>query len=337
MTEKTALKLGQNPLVDYIEENDLSESDELRTSASSATTSSLVNQTTLPFPGNWGLDRIDQRNLPLNRTYSYTSTGAGVTAYVIDTGINVFHNEFQGRITDITDLVQTNDHPTGYYGQDCVGHGTHVAAILGGTTYGVAKGVSLHPIRVGEIQDCYNPFQIRPGISNSTVIEAIELILRNPKRPAVVNFSIYDYDGDIGVDNAVRELIRAGLPVVAGVGDHTGDVGGSPARVWEVIAVGATNASDQRISWTEVGPALDVFAPGDTILSAWYNSPTATEYLSGTSMATPHVSGVVARYLQNNPTATPAQVHQFITSTATAGIVQNVPVGSQNKLLYAQP
>lgn len=322
MTEKDAKKLSKDARVAYVEEGDQSEVSGVQTN-----------------PPNWGLDRIDQRLMPLNYTYSYSSTGAGVTAYIIDTGLNIAHMEFRGRVVGEKDFVyESGFYPSpGNYGEDCDGHGTHVAGILGGNTYGVAKEVGLYPVRVGALVRCSDHSQIAPGIYNSIVIKALNWIVANRRGPSVVNMSIYDYDGDPAVDEAVRGLIEVGVPVVAGVGDLAGDVGGSPAHLFECISVGATDSFDRKIPWTEMGPALDVFAPGYAIRSAWIDSPTSSEYLSGTSMATPHVAGAVALYLQRNPMATPAQVQQFIVASSTKDVVKGVGYSAPNRLLYIQP
>jgi aqualysin 1 len=268
----------------------------------------------------WGIDRIDQRALPLDATYTYTPTGAGVSAYIIDTGIRFDHTEFSGRAASGYDAID------GGAADDCNGHGTHVAGTVGGTTYGVAKSVKLVAVRV---LDC--------GGSGTTsgVIAGVDWVTANHVKPAVANMSLGG-GASTSLDNAVKNSIAAGVTYAIAAGNSNANACNySPARVTEAVTIGATTSTDARASYSNYGSCLDVFAPGSGITSAWYTSATATNTISGTSMATPHVTGVAALYLQNNPTATPAAVANAIATTATSGKVTSAGTSSPNKLLYA--
>nr|P80146.3 RecName: Full=Extracellular serine proteinase; Flags: Precursor [Thermus sp. Rt41A]AAA82980.2 serine proteinase [Thermus sp. Rt41A] len=271
-------------------------------------------------PATWGLDRIDQRTLPLDGRYTYTATGAGVHAYVVDTGILLSHQEFTGRIGKGYDAITP-----GGSAQDCNGHGTHVAGTIGGTTYGVAKGVTLHPVRV---LDCNG------SGSNSSVIAGLDWVTQNHVKPAVINMSLGG-GASTALDTAVMNAINAGVTVVVAAGNDNRDACFySPARVTAAITVGATTSTDYRASFSNYGRCLDLFAPGQSITSAWYTSSTATNTISGTSMATPHVTGAAALYLQWYPTATPSQVASALLYYATPNVVKNAGRYSPNLLLY---
>jgi len=262
----------------------------------------------------WGLDRTDQRGLPLSTTYSYTNTGAGVNAYIIDTGIRTAHNQFGGRAVKGYDAVTS-----GGSAEDCNGHGTHVAGTVGGSTYGIAKSVKLFAVRV---LDCGG------SGSWSGVIAGMDWVAANRVKPAVANMSLGG-GASTSVDDALRRLIASG--VMVGVAAGNGNRGGrqqdacnfSPARVSEAITVGATDKTDTKTSWSNYGPCVDIFAAGSGITSAWYTSNTATNTISGTSMATPHVVGVAALYLQSNTSASPAAVASALRGNATSGVVKN--------------
>jgi len=262
----------------------------------------------------WGLDRTDQRGLPLSTTYSYTNTGAGVNAYIIDTGIRTAHNQFGGRAVKGYDAVTS-----GGSAEDCNGHGTHVAGTVGGSTYGIAKSVKLFAVRV---LDCGG------SGSWSGVIAGMDWVAANRVKPAVANMSLGG-GASTSVDDALRRLIASGVTV--GVAAGNGNRGGrqqdacnySPARVSEAITVGATDKTDTKTSWSNYGPCVDIFAAGSGITSAWYTSNTATNTISGTSMATPHVVGVAALYLQSNTSASPAAVASALRGNATSGVVKN--------------
>jgi aqualysin 1 len=269
----------------------------------------------------WGLDRIDQRSLPLDSSYTYNTNASGVHAYIIDTGIRLTHNEFSGRIGTGYDAVTT-----GGNANDCQGHGTHVAGTVGGTTYGVAKGVTLHPVRV---------LGCNGSGSNSGVIAGVDWVKNNHVKPAVANMSLGG-SASTAVDDAVKNAITAGVTVVVAAGNDNADACGySPARASTAITVGATTNADARSSFSNYGTCLDVFAPGSSILSADYGSDTGTGTKSGTSMASPHVAGVAALYLAANTSATPAQVRDAIVSTGSNSKVTSAGTGSPNVLAYS--
>ncbi len=277
-----------------------------------------IDATTQSNP-DWGLDRIDQRNLPLDSAYSYLQTGSGTTAYIVDTGILSTHQQFSGRVlsgyTAISDGNGTSD---------CHGHGTHVAGTVGGSTYGVAKNVSLVPIR---ILGCDG------SGASSNVIAELDWILKNGKKPAVVNMSLGG-DANTSLDSAVENLFNNGYVIVVAAGNSNTDAcSTSPARVSKAITVAATDSTDARASYSNYGSCVDIFAPGSQINSSWIGSNTATKVLNGTSMATPHVVGVVAEMLQSTPTATPQTISNNLLNQASNNVVKN-PSGSPNRLLY---
>ncbi|ADY82021.1 putative alkaline serine protease [Acinetobacter pittii PHEA-2] len=280
-----------------------------------------IDATTQSNP-DWGLDRIDQRNLPLDSAYSYLQTGSGTTAYIVDTGILSTHQQFSGRVlsgyTAISDGNGTSD---------CHGHGTHVAGTVGGSTYGVAKNVSLVPIR---ILGCDG------SGASSNVIAGLDWILKNGKKPAVVNMSLGG-EANTSLDSAVENLFNNGYVMVVAAGNSNTDAcSSSPARVSKAITVAATDSTDTRASYSNYGSCVDIFAPGSQINSSWIGSNTATKVLNGTSMATPHVAGVVAEMLQSTPTATPQTISTNLLNQASSNVVKN-PSGSPNRLLYKSP
>lgn len=277
-----------------------------------------IDATTQSNP-DWGLDRIDQKNLPLDSAYSYLQTGSGTTAYIVDTGILSTHQQFSGRVlsgyTAISDGNGTND---------CHGHGTHVAGTVGGSIYGVAKNVSLVPIR---ILGCDG------SGASSNVIAGLDWILKNGKKPAVVNMSLGG-EANASLDSAVENLFNNGYVMVVAAGNSNTDAcSSSPARVSKAITVAATDSTDTRASYSNYGSCVDIFAPGSQINSSWIGSNTATKVLNGTSMATPHVVGVVAEMLQSTPTATPQTISTNLLNQASNNVVKN-PSGSPNRLLY---
>lgn len=277
-----------------------------------------VDATTQSNP-DWGLDRIDQKNLPLDSAYSYSQTGSGTTAYIVDTGILSTHQQFSGRVlsgyTAISDGNGTSD---------CHGHGTHVAGTVGGSTYGVAKNVSLVPIRI---------LGCEGSGASSNVIAGLDWILKNGKKPAVVNMSLGG-EANASLDSAVENLFNNGYVMVVAAGNSNTDAcSSSPARVSKAITVAATDSTDTRASYSNYGSCVDIFAPGSQINSSWIGSNTATKVLNGTSMATPHVVGVVAEMLQSTPTATPQTISNNLLNQASNNVVKN-PSGSPNRLLY---
>lgn len=277
----------------------------------------------------WGIDRIDQAALPLSKTYSYTSNGAGVKAYIIDTGIRTTHADFGGRAIDGYDAVDGT-----LPAADCNGHGTHVAGTVGGTTYGVAKGVTLVAVRV---LDCAGSGTF------AGVVAGIDWVTGDHQagQPAVANMSLGG-SAYSPVDTAVANSIADGIVYAVAAGNSTADACRySPARTPTAITVGATTNTDARASYSNYGSCVDINAPGTNITSAWLTSDTATTTISGTSMATPHVAGAAARYLQTHLTATPQQVRDALVNGATngkiTGLTKNPYKTTPNKLLYLAP
>jgi serine protease len=267
----------------------------------------------------WGLDRIDQANLPLNNTYNYDYDGSGVNAYVIDTGVRITHNQFGNRgrsgYTAINDGNGTND---------CQGHGTHVAGTIGSTTYGVAKNATIYAVRV---------LGCDGSGSNSGVIGGVDWVAANHVKPAVANMSLGG-GASSALDNAVNSAVNQGITMVVAAGnDNSNACSYSPARAASAITVGSTTSSDSRSSFSNYGSCLDIYAPGSSITSTWSTSNSATNTISGTSMASPHVAGVAALYLDENPTASPAQVEAAIENAAIPNKVSDARSGSPNLLL----
>jgi len=267
----------------------------------------------------WGLDRIDQQSLPLNSTYSYTFSGAGVDAYVIDTGILGTHSEFAGRMGSGYSAISDGNGTT-----DCNGHGTHVAGTIGGTTYGVAKQATLIPVRV---------FGCTGSTTNSAIIGGINWAITDhlPGVKAVANMSLGG-GASSALDSAVNNLISDGVTVVVAAGNSKQDAcKSSPARVPAAITVAASDRNDVFASFSNRGRCVDIIAPGVAIDSAWFSGTTAVNSISGTSMASPHVAGAVARALSANRSVTQVLVE------ASTGKVTRVPTGTPNKLLYIAP
>jgi len=301
MTATAASRLAADPAVQFVEQD------------------ARVHLTGTETFSTWGLDRIDQRALPLSHTYTYGSA-AGVTAYVIDTGIRLTQAEFGGRASYGYDFV---DHDGA--AQDCNGHGTHVAGTIGGATYGVAKDARLVAVRV---LDCTG------SGSYSAIVAGVDWVTRNAVKPAVANMSI---GGPVSasLNAAVSRSVAAGVTYAVAAGnDNTNACGQSPAADPDAITVGATTNSDTRASFSNYGRCVDLFAPGQRITSASNRGDTATMVMSGTSMASPHVAGAAALVLGANPSWTPAQVRDALVSHATTGVITDAGSGSPNKLLY---
>jgi len=266
----------------------------------------------------WGLDRLDQSALPLNRSYTYPNTAANVTAYILDTGVRLTHSEIAGRASSGYDFVDKDSDAS-----DCQGHGTHVAGTVAGKTYGVAKAAKIVSVRV---------LGCDGSGSYSGIIAGVDWVTKNAKKPAVVNMSLGGTTST-ALDAAVKKSIAAGVTYAVAAGNENKDACSvSPARTAEAITVGATDSADRRASFSNYGACLDIYAPGVGILSSTKTSNTSTGKMSGTSMATPHVAGAIALYLSANPAATPAQVRDAFVGGAVSNKVSD-PKGAPNKLL----
>jgi subtilisin family serine protease len=319
MSARDAAALLHRPGVKYVEQ------DSMGGGGSFGEPSALSTQTA---PPGWGLDRIDQRDLPLNQRYVYAQTGRGVTAYVLDSGINASHTDFGSRVRNGYNFSQTLP------ASDCNGHGTHVAGIIGGSVHGVAKEVSLVSLRV---LDCQN----RGFVSD--MVAGINWAISDHQtgQAAVMNISIYTDSPSPSFDAAINAAIADGITVCVLAGNGTANNGIaadactiSPARVSNAITVSATSIIDGKASFANFGTCVDLFAPGVQIESDWYSSDTAVAIDSGTSMATPHVSGAAALYLQNHPDAAPASVASALVAAASLEKIQNAGTGSPNRLLF---
>ncbi|SET80032.1 S8 family peptidase [Stigmatella erecta] len=268
-------------------------------------------------PATWGIDRIDQVSLPLSNSYTYTTTASNVTAYVIDTGIQISHSQFGGRAAVGYDAIGD-----GQNGNDCQGHGTHVAGTIGSATYGVAKGVKLRAVRV---------LNCSGSGTNSGVIAGINWVTTNHVKPAVANMSLGG-SASSAVNTAVTNLSNAGVFVAVAAGNNNANASGySPASAPAVTTVGASTKTDARASYSNYGSLIDIFAPGTDITSTWIGSGTNT--ISGTSMASPHVAGVGALYKGTYGDASSATVDSWIKSNASVGKITGVPSGTTTNLL----
>ncbi|ASP37448.1 alkaline serine protease [Bacterioplanes sanyensis] len=269
----------------------------------------------------WGLDRIDQRDLPLDSTYNYDFDGSGVTAYVIDTGVRNSHVEFGTRSRNGYDFVDNDNNS-----DDCNGHGTHVAGTIGGSTYGVAKNVDIVGVRV---------LSCSGSGTTAGVINGVNWVANDASGPAVANMSL---GGGVSqaLDSAVEAAVQSGVSFIVAAGNSNADAcNSSPARATNAVTVGSTTSSDSRSSFSNYGTCLDIFAPGSSITSAWHTGDNVTRTISGTSMAAPHVAGVAALLLSEDASLTPAQVTASLVARSSANKVSDPRSGSPNRLLYS--
>ena len=324
LSDPALAELRTNPLVDYIEADQMVSLDPMVDSGSNvdlpAAEGNDISIATVQTPATWGLDRIDQRNLPLNNSYSYQTTASAVNVYILDTGIRSTHTQFGGRATRDYDTVGD-----GQNGNDCHGHGTHVAGTIGGSTYGVAKAARIHAVRV---------LGCNGAGSYTGIIAAVDWVASHRVKPAVANMSLGG-GYSAALNSAITSAIGAGVTFVVAAGNNNANACNySPASTPAAITVGSTTSTDARSYFSNWGTCLDIFAPGSDITSSWIGSDTATNTISGTSMATPHAVGVAALYLAANPTASPASVASALISYSTKNKVTD-PAGSVNQLLYS--
>ncbi|MDQ6870607.1 MAG: S8 family serine peptidase [Gemmatimonadota bacterium] len=300
LSAAAASALANDPRVEFIEQDQVM--------------SAITTQT----GATWGLDRVDQRALPLDRSYTYYVDGTGVTVYIIDTGINFTHPDFEGRASKGIDEITANGTAA-----DCNGHGTHVSGTVGGKTYGLAKKVKLVAVRV---LDCSG------SGTSSGVIAGIDWVTANRVLPAAANMSLGG-GKDVLLNQAVARSVAAGVTYAVAAGNSTADAcNSSPSSEPSAITVGATDNTDTFAYFSNYGPCVDINAPGVNVTSDWLG--TGTNTISGTSMASPHVTGGAALYLSANPSATPAQVSSALTSNATTGVIKSIPGSTANLLLY---
>ncbi|MFV2104436.1 S8 family peptidase [Micromonospora sp. LOL_024] len=301
VSARAAARIAADPAVAYVEQNHV--------------VSVAGTQTN---PPSWGLDRIDQRNLPLNNSYTYPNTATNVTSYVIDTGIRITHSDFGGRATWGTNAVDSNN-------TDCNGHGTHVAGTVGGSAYGVAKATRLVAVKV---------LNCAGSGTNAGVIAGVDWVTTNAVKPAVANMSLGG-GASSALDNAVANSINSGVTYALAAGNSNANACyTSPARTPAAITVGATTSTDARASYSNYGNCLDIFAPGSSITAPWMTNDTSTNTISGTSMASPHVAGAAALVLSANPSWSPQLVRDHLVDNATNNVVTSPGTGSPNKLLY---
>jgi len=274
-------------------------------------------------PPSWGLDRVDQKDLPLDNAYTPTNGGEGVTAFIIDTGVRATHTTFGGRVAGGFDAIDGDDNP-----DDGFGHGTHVAGTIGGAEYGLAKAVNIVPVRV-----------LGDDGSGTTeqVVAGIDWVTQNHQGPSVANMSLGG-GVDEALDTAVQNSIASGVTYAIAAGNSSADAKDfSPARVPEAITVAASDINDAQADFSNFGELVDIYGPGVDITSSWNTDDNATNTISGTSMATPHVAGAAVLFLSANPDAAPADVAAGLTGAATPDKITNASPGTPNKLLYTGP
>ncbi|MGZ3146795.1 S8 family peptidase [Lentzea chajnantorensis] len=302
MTAKQAARLAADPRVAYVQQD--------------AQVHMLDVQQN---PPSWGLDRVDQRDLPLSNSYQYDTTASNVTAYVIDTGVRTTHATFGGRATWGTNTSGDGNN------SDCNGHGTHVAGTIAGSQYGLAKAAKVVAVKVLNCQG---------SGTTAGVVSGIDWVTANAVKPAVANMSLGG-GADSTLDAAVRRSIASGVTYAIASGNSNTDAcSTSPARVTEAITVNASTNTDARASFSNYGSCTDIYAPGQNIVSSWNTNDTATNNISGTSMATPHVAGAVALWLATHPTDSPAAVWAGLDAASTPNKITNVGANTPNKLLY---
>jgi subtilisin family serine protease len=301
MTAQQARHAAADPSVAYVEQDQVMSVDTIQ-----------------PNPPSYGIDRVDQRNLPLDASYTFNTTASNVNVYVIDTGIRVTHQTFGGR------AVFDRNFAGDGINTDCNGHGTHVSGTIGGSQYGIAKGVRLHAVKV---------LGCTGSGSTTGVINGVNFVA-SAAHPAAANMSL---GGGLStaLDNAVRGAINAGVTFAVASGNSNANAcNSSPSDVTQALVVNASDRNDSRASFSNFGSCTDLYAPGVNITSAWMTSDTATNTISGTSMATPHVAGAAALYLATHPTASPATVQSAILANSTANKIVGNPSGTANRLLF---
>jgi subtilisin family serine protease len=311
LPELAARRMAADPAVAYVQQNGFVSLD---------VTAAAGIQGTQPNPPSWGLDRIDQRLLPLDRSYTYPNTAPNVHAYILSTGIRFTHTDFGGRAVSGRDVIDNDNDAS-----DCNGNGTYLAGIVGGAKHGVAKGVTLVGVR---ILNCTG------SATFAQVIAGIDWVTANAVKPAVAVLAAGG-GANTALDDAVRNSIASGVSYAVTAGSSGGDACSfSPGRVATAITAGATNSTDTRLPSSNYGPCLDLFAPGGSILSTWYASDTATITITGTTPAAAHTAGAAALIASRHPTWTAQQVRNKLVADATPGVVINPGPGSPNLLLY---